>query len=249
MSSCRHSVVSSRQPYRARPAQPENVGDRLAAHVFQPGGSGADLMQLLTARRAQFRSLALGCSRPCASRCGCCGAAFELEKPNYWTSWRSSAKGPLARPLREPWPDWKPSSCSTSHVTKLESRCTGASPVLDGDALDDGRTYCGRKTKARRRAEKRARAECQRLSLGIKFSKTGPVRVDAWLRSDRLNLRVLSRARGSRRAHSNRRGLRWPPFCRQAIARCRSWVGVACTGRGGDRSSHGKTSTTCANTT
>ncbi len=166
-----------------------NVGERLAAHVFQPGGSGADLMQLLQRGGLNFEALLLDAASRSRGKVDVAALLLNL-KAELLDQLAKLGEGPtrdaVARAL---------AGLEAEQLLNVARHEAGeplhwSFPVLDGDAWTTAHLLWA-ENQGEKESGEEGEGECQRLSLGIKFSKTGPVRVDAWLRSDRLNLRVL----------------------------------------------------------
>ena len=162
---------------------------RLAAHVYQPGQSGQQLMQLLLQGGMNFealllkaagkgvtaddvRTLMLDLKAELLSQLEKLGAGPAREAVMRALAGLESeqllnvARHEAGEPLHFSFPVPDAGEWTTAHLLWTEGR---KDDEAEGEGDDE---------------------EVQRISLGINFSKTGPVRVEAWLRPDSLNLKI-----------------------------------------------------------
>jgi len=165
------------------------LGDQLGAHVFRPGSSGADLMQLLLRGGLNFEALLLKAGGPAGSQADARALLLDL-KAKLLSQLSKLSEGPardaVARAL---------SGLEAEQLLNVARQEAGeplhwSIPVPDGDNWKTAHLLWSENQGEQEPGEE-GEGEYQRISLGINFSKTGPVRVDAWMRSDRLNLRIL----------------------------------------------------------
>ena len=164
-------------------------GDQLAAHVFRPGASGSELMQLLLRGGLNYEALLLKAGGPAGSRADAKSLLLDL-KAKLLSQLSKLSEGPardvVARAL---------SGLEAEQLLNVARHEAGeplhwSFPMLDGENWMTAHLLWT-ENQAEHESAEDGDGEYQRISLGINFSKTGPVRVDAWMRSDRLNLRVL----------------------------------------------------------
>ena len=163
--------------------------DQLAAHVLRPGATGAELMQLLLRGGLNYEALLLKASGQTDSGVDAKMLLLDL-KAELLSQLSKLSEGParnaVARAL---------SGLEAEQLLNVARQEAGeplhwSFPVLDGDNWTTAHLLWSESHGDNESGEE-GEGDVQRISLGINFSKTGPVRVDAWMRSDRLNLRVL----------------------------------------------------------
>jgi len=165
------------------------LGERLAAHVFQPGASGADLMQLLLQGGLNFEA-SLRKALAQSGNKGQTGALLLDLKAELLGLLEKLSEGPARDAVVRTLAGLEAEQLLNVARHEAGEPLHWSFPVLDGDNWATAHLlWTERDPESEPGSE--GDDEYQRVSLGINFSKTGPVRVDAWLRKERVNLRVL----------------------------------------------------------
>ncbi|MFT5286536.1 MAG: hypothetical protein ACI8TQ_002705 [Planctomycetota bacterium] len=170
-------------------ATTSSLVSRLASHVFQPGQTGSQLMQLLQQGGLNFEALLLK-----AAARGVTGDDVRLLLLDLKAELLSQLEKLGAGPAREAIARAL-SGLEAEQLLNVARRESGE-PLHFSFAVPDSGEWTTAHLLWTERHDgddengEGEEEEVQRISLGINFSKTGPIRVDAWLRSDSLNLKI-----------------------------------------------------------
>jgi hypothetical protein len=164
--------------------------EKLGAHVFRPGADGAELRQLLATNGLAFEAGVLDAARNAATRDEARALLLDLKAQllNQLAELPAgSLRDAVSRAL---------SGLEAEQLLNVARRDAGeplhwSFPLPDGDHWTTAHLLWTRQRDAGDSDDGTGREETQRVAIGVQFSNTGPVRIDAFLRPGALNVRLL----------------------------------------------------------
>ena len=164
---------------------------RLASHVFQPGQSGQQLMQLLLQGGLNFEALLQKAAGRGVTPADVQSLLLDL-KAELLSQLEQLDDGPARKAVARALAGLEAEQLLNVARHEAGEPLHFSFPVPDaGDWTTAHLLWTERREGDREGAEEESEEDAQRISVGINFSRTGPVRVDAWLRPDSLNLKIM----------------------------------------------------------